>query len=79
VTPLHSRVLTEVAGNQMQGGEHAIALVALLYLPVAVTGLPLVEASVICLVLVGSSHRFPFGESALRNLASPRAHGGFLR
>ncbi len=82
MTPLHSRVLTEVAGNQMQGGEHAIALVALvalLYLPVAVTGLPLVEASVICLVLVGSSHRFPFGESALRNLASPRAHGGFLR
>jgi hypothetical protein len=195
VTPLHSRVLTEVAGNQMQGGEHAIALVALLYLPVAVTGLllaleagasagfpqavrlrnaylsspptvrmaafgmavsatvhlalapshwaedhvravlftldgvalaavavwaltlrfpgwraaaaallgtgilayagyvvagveqldavgvatKLVEASVICLVLVGSSHRFAFGENALRNLASPRAHGGFLR
>jgi hypothetical protein len=40
----------------------------------------LVEASVICLVLVGcSSHRLAAGGSALRNLASPRAHGGFLR
>jgi hypothetical protein len=39
----------------------------------------LVEASVISLVLVGSSHRLAFGGSALRNLASPRAYGGFLR
>jgi len=39
----------------------------------------LVEASVICLVLVGSSHRLAARGSRLGSLASPRAHGGFLR
>jgi hypothetical protein len=195
VIPLHSHAVTQAADDQMLGGEHAIVLVALLYLPVAVTGLllaleaggragypqavrlrnayltsrptvrmaafgmavsatihlslapshwsedhvravlfaldgvtlgvvavcavmtrfrgwrtlasallgievlayagyvvagaeqldvvgvatKLVEVSGIGLVLVGSAHRLGFGGEALRNLASPRAHGGFLR
>jgi hypothetical protein len=39
----------------------------------------LLEVSVIGLVLVGSAHRLGFGGGALRNLASPRPNGGFLR